>query len=214
MFSEDYLMRMIAQAVAALMKLIGLKKEGLYVEALQSVDLALELLVGLKADLVRRLDDSSLYKALSPQGTLDTQRLALLADVFAQEGEILAAQDRPAESLESAIRALTYYLEADFNAEAPPPGPNVQKIETLAAQTGLEPLPDGTLWALFCHDEQIAAYARAEAALLCLAARPSAGPAMRPEVRAFYQRLLEKPPAELAAAGLSAARVREKLAKS
>ena len=211
MFSEDYLMRMIAQAVAALLRLAGLKKDGLYTDALQVVDQALELLTGLQPDLVRRLDDASLYKALSPLGTLDVDRLALVADVFAQEGEILAAQGRPAEARESHVRALTYYLEADFFAETPPPGPNRLKVEALAAQIGDEHLPDGVLWSLFCHFEQSAAYARAEQALLALAARPSAGEALRPEVRAYSQRLLARPAGELSAGGLTRAQVQDRL---
>ncbi len=211
MFSQDYLMRMINMAVAALVRLIGLKKEGRYPEALQAVDQALELLTGLKPDLVRRLDDASLYTALSPQGHLDADRLALLADVFAQEGEILAAQGRQAESLESSARALTYYLEAGFATEDQSPGVYDHKIEELVTQTGVDNLPDGVLWTLFCHQEQHGSFARAEEALLALAARPSAGAELRPEVRAFYLRLLEKPPAELAAGGLSPNQVREKL---
>jgi tetratricopeptide (TPR) repeat protein len=211
MFSEDYLMRMINLAVAALLRLIGLKKEGRYPEAQQAVDQALELLTGLQPDLVRRLDDASLYKTLSPQGSLDIDRLALVADVFAQESEILAAQGRPAESLESSMRALAYYLEAGFAGEEPPPGPYDEKIEALLANIGTGSLPDGTLWTLFCHFEQAGAYARAEEFLMHLAARPTAGPALRPEVSAFYQRMLDVPPAELTAGGLSPSQVRERL---
>ncbi len=210
MFSEDYLMRMINLAVAALVRLIGLKREGRYPEALEAVDQGLELLTGLKPDLVRRLDDASLYKTLSPQGRLDLDRLALVADLFAQEGEILAAQGRRAESLESSSRALAYYMEAGFNTETPQPGAYDDKIETLLAQSGAEDLPDGLLWSLFCYFEQSTAYARAEETLLRLAARPSAEAAIRPEVSAFYQRLVEKSPDELAAGGLSAAQVRER----
>jgi hypothetical protein len=87
MFSEDYILRMINQAVAFLLKIAGLKKAGDYAEAQQAIDQALELLLGLRADIIKRLDDVSILKALTQQGKLDIHRLALIADLFKEDGD-------------------------------------------------------------------------------------------------------------------------------
>ena len=60
------------------------------------------------------------------------------------------------------------------------------------------PLPDDIQWSLFCYYEQSADYARAEAALVDLSCRPGVYADLRPEMIAFYERLLILPPAELA----------------
>ena len=49
MFSEDYILRMIRMATAALAQIIGLKKAGQYQQALQAIDQALEEVISVLA---------------------------------------------------------------------------------------------------------------------------------------------------------------------
>ena len=95
MFTEDYLMRIISQAVAALMSAIGLKKAGKYSEALQALDQAYEQLSGLPAAVFKQLDDTNLLAALTVQGQLDIGRLAVLADIFREEADVLDSRHLP-----------------------------------------------------------------------------------------------------------------------
>jgi tetratricopeptide (TPR) repeat protein len=213
MLTEDYLMRMINQAAAALLQLIGLKKAGRYQEALQSIDQTLELLTGFSADLLRRLDDVSLFEALGAQNHREVERLALLGDVFAEEAEIHTAQGHPAAARESRARALACHLEASFPGEQPVPADSPARVATLLAQSGLDELSDGLLWTLFCWQEGHGMLALAETTLRNLATRPSTASALQPELVAFYHRLLELSPAELAAAGLDPAHLRGEIAR-
>jgi hypothetical protein len=204
-------MRMINQAVAALVAIAGFKKAGQYQQAQQAIDQALEQLLGLRADLIHRLDDEAILRALTRQDKLDVERLALVADLFKEEGDVLAAQGQAANSQASYLRALNFYLEAGLADETPPPPALTQKAWALAIQLGPPALPDDTLWALFCYAEQAGQYNSAESALSHLAARPGVYADLRPELLAFYQRLLALPPTELARHGLSRAQIEEKL---
>ena len=94
MLTEDYIIRMINLAIAALLQIVGLKKKGDYQTALDLIDLTFEQLLGLRASMAKNLDDERLYFLLTRQDRLDTQRLAIVADLFQEEGDIYAAQGR------------------------------------------------------------------------------------------------------------------------
>lgn len=214
MLSEDYILRMIGQATAVLLKIIGFKKNGDYPEAQQAIDQALETLVGLKADLIKQLDDESLLNTLTQEGVLDTARLALVADLFKEDGDVLAAQGRVSESRESYMRSLIYHLETGFDESTEPDVELTNKIEVLVQNLGLQNLPDEPLWTLFCYYELIGDLPKADHAILRLAERPNLQTDIQPELVAFYERLLQKPDAVLAAAGMTREEVKSKLKKS
>jgi len=214
MFTEDYVLRMINQAVAALVKIIGLKKAGDFQEAQQAIDQALEQLLGLRADIIKRLDDESLLKALTQQGRLDIERLELIADLFKEEGDILAAQNLISESRESYLRSLIYHLETGIGETTQHPIELTGEIERLVQNLGAQDLPDDTLWTLFCYYEQTGAYNKAEDAILKMTVRPDLYADIHPELVAFYERLLERPTGELAEGGIDLVQVEDKLDKA
>jgi tetratricopeptide (TPR) repeat protein len=214
MLTEDYLLRMINQAVAVLVKIVGLKKSGNYQEAQQAVDQALELLLGLRVDIIKRLDDESLLKALTQQDRLDIERLALMANLFKEEGDILAAQSRITESRESFLRSLTFHLDTGFDETAQPSIELTGEIESLVQKLGAQDLPDDTLWALFCYYELTGAYRKADDVILKMAARPHLYASIHPELVAFYERLLKKPTGELVESGIDREQIEHKLEKA
>jgi tetratricopeptide (TPR) repeat protein len=131
MFTEDYILRIINQAVRAFLKIAGLKKDGDYQEAQQVIDQALEQLLGMRAEIIKQMDDESLLRALTQQGRLDIDRLALIADLFKEEGDILAAQNQISESRKSYLRSLVYHLETGFGETTRPSGDLTEEIEGL-----------------------------------------------------------------------------------
>jgi hypothetical protein len=145
MFSQDYIIRLISQATAALATILGLRKSGQLQQALQVVDQTLEALVGLNASLVKAMDDRSLLGLLTSQGSLDADRLLIIADLFEAEGEILVAQDRGPESVESYARALALYVEVALNDQSSPDAELSAKIEALFQQVSTDKLPLETL---------------------------------------------------------------------
>jgi hypothetical protein len=209
MFTEDTILRMINQAVAFLLKIAGFKKAGLYSEAQQAVDQALELLTGLEARILRQLDDQSLFKLLTRQDRLDIDRLALVADLFKEEGDILAAQGADSAARASYLRALACHLETGFDEAAPPAPDLTEKVEALVRLLEFQSLPDHLLWTLFCYHEQAGGYRKAADAICLLAGRPGLAQGIRPELAAFYERLLALPDAALAEAGMSREEVKK-----
>ncbi len=199
MFTEDYILRMISQAVAVLVKLAGFRQAKQYGQAQQAIDQSLEQLLGLRADLLKQLDDEVIFRMLTLQDKLDVERTVVIADLLKAEGDILADQNRLAESQQSYLRALNFYLEAALSDQTvPEPARVSKKITSLASSLAHLPLPDEYLWGLYNYYEQSTDYLRAENTILELAGRPGLYADLRDELIAFYRRILELPPAELA----------------
>ncbi len=213
MLTEDYIIRQINLAIAALLQILGLKKKGDYQTALELIDLAFEQLLGLRASMAKNLDDERLYFLLTRQERLDAQRLAVVADLIQEEGDIYALQGRAAESAADYTRALRYNLEVLFNESGVDRDEIRDKVETLAGRLDLAALGAETLWPLAGYYEETGAYAQAEAALRILAGRPETRAEVLPEVVAFYQRLLDLPPEKITAGGISPDQVKERLRK-
>lgn len=131
MFTEDYLMRIINQALAALMTAIGLRKAGKNSEALQAIQQAIEQLTTLPANLIDQMDDAIILSMLSAQGQLDIGRLAILADLYQEDGEILFKLEQPAQGFISFARALRFTLEAVLSEDDNLSSENIGKVEGL-----------------------------------------------------------------------------------
>src|SRR4030042_2483120 len=120
MLTEDYIMRMINQALAVLMIAVGLKRGGQLSEAVQTCDQAIESLLGLNARLAKQLDDSQLLDMLTFQEKLDVDRLLVLAEIYREEAEVYTLQGQLESSQLPAQSSLRLYLEAALASEANP----------------------------------------------------------------------------------------------
>jgi tetratricopeptide (TPR) repeat protein len=148
MFTEDYLMRIINQAIAAVMIAIGLRKAGKYSEAQQAIQQAIEQLTTLPENLVDQMDDSSILSMLSAQAQLDVGRLAILADIYQEQGEILSEQDKPVQSRTAFARALRFILEVVLSEDGNLSTENIGKVANLVQRLEGYPLPVETQLAL------------------------------------------------------------------
>jgi tetratricopeptide (TPR) repeat protein len=148
MFTEDYLMRIINQAIAALMIAIGLRKAGKYSEARQAIQQSIEQLTTLPANLIDQMDDGSILSMLTAQGQLDIGRLAILADLYQEKGEIYIKQDQPDKASIAFTRVLRFILEVDLSEAANLSNENIGKVELLIQRLNGHPLPVDTLLAL------------------------------------------------------------------
>lgn len=211
--SEDYLFRIISQALRALAAIAGLKVAKQYQEAEQLINDALEGLFGLRADLLKQLDDARLLEMLTVQDNLDLQRLALAADLFKEEGEILTAQGDQAGGARSTLRALNFYLESALDGPAQIEAELASKISALTTSLQSTALPQETLFNLFNFYEKIGQFRPAEMALAQLEASAPGNEDLAGEFYDFYQRLLEKPDAVLTAGGMDRAEIEAKLAE-
>jgi hypothetical protein len=148
MFTEDYLMRIINQAIAALMTAIGLRKAGKHSEARQAILQAIEQLTTLPANLVDQMDDGSILNMLTTQGQLDVGRLAILADLYQEQGEILFKLDQSVQGSIAFARALRFILEVSLSESANLSTENIGKVEVLIQRLKGRALPFETQLAL------------------------------------------------------------------
>ena len=214
MFSEDYILRMINQAILALLYIARLRQSRQYQKAQQVIDQSLEELLGLRADLLKQLDDEVIFRMLTMHEQLDAERVEVIADLFKVEGDILVDQNRQIDGKQSYLRALNFYLEAGLSDQPGKLSPTLsQKIDSLASLPVIMPLPDDIQWSLFNYYELYTEYAKADATLTELATRPGVYADLQPEIIAFYQRLLALSPAVLARNRLERAIIQEKLEK-
>jgi tetratricopeptide (TPR) repeat protein len=214
MYTQDYIKRMINQLVAALQMIIGLKAAGQYGQALQAIDQALEQLLGLKADLIKRLSDEAILSSLLQAESLDTERLQILADLFKEEGDIYASLGRANESYSSHLRALNFYIEASTASGSEGlPEPDA-KLEDLYYQLSKYHLPPPTLYGLFTYFEKTGSYSKAASILSQMQDDPALRKEVQQEYLYFYQRLKGKSDAELQKGGITRSEVEERLAKS
>lgn len=142
MFTEDYILRMINQAVAVLARLAGLKAANRRQEARQAIDQALEILLGLDARILRQMDDDGLLAVLTVGERLDAERLAVLADILAAEAELLAEDGLPAESRAALLRALNFYILSAWNRPNPSPPEPDGRIGAVCRRLTGRPLPE------------------------------------------------------------------------
>jgi len=140
LFSEDFVLRQINLAIAVLARVLRLKQAGQRQEAGEAIDQAVEALLGLRAGLVKQLDDQRLLALCFTQNEVDIGRIAVLADLFNEEGEILALEQRPEESAQAYTRALRFSVEAALSDMPHLSREQAEKIETIARLAPVENL--------------------------------------------------------------------------
>jgi tetratricopeptide (TPR) repeat protein len=211
MFSEDYVLRIIRQAISVFAKIFGLKSAGQYQEAIQVIDRTLEQLLGMDAEIIDMMDDENLYILLTKNDALDLEELEFIADLFKEKGDIQKQKNRINESVNCYVRSLNYYLVISINVE--PSGLNKlsQKIADLLQKLASFDFEEQTLLNLYSYYEKVKEYAKAEAILNQLASRDQSKAYISDEIKSFYQRLLEKSEKELADGGVNRAQIQNKL---
>jgi hypothetical protein len=155
MLTEDYIMRMINQALSVLLIALGFKRNGQFKEALQTFDQALENLLGLNAHLVKQLDDNTVLEMLTFLGKLDIDRLLILADIYREEAEVYALQEQVESWHFAAQRSLRFFLEVVLASDVDPNLELIQKIEPMRIKLDPSSLPVETRLALMDYLDRL-----------------------------------------------------------
>lgn len=204
--SEDTLLRMLVAAIAeTIARLAMLRTAGKLEQALEVIDHNFEELLGLKANLVRQLDDTKIVEMLTNNDFLDVASLYHVAETFRQEGEIRAEMDQIAQAQNCQVRALNLFLEVCFavNNDFLEADERVDELfDTLGDNT-----PEDTLFSTFDYYEQVGAFDRAEISINRMLQVTGGNPDILAEKRAFYERILAESDEELEAGGLDRERI-------
>jgi len=202
---------MIRQFTGVLARIIGLKSEGQYQEALKEIDQTLELFFGMNAELIKSLDDESLFAILMKNEAVDVEKPGYIAHLFKEAGDIYKLQKQNFESNNCYIHALHFSLRMSIQSETSLPAEISQMIDELIQKLDTHNLEENTLWDLFCHYENEREFIKADQMLSRLTSRIDTRANAMAEMKSFYKRLLEKSDKELAAGGMSHSGIQKKL---
>jgi hypothetical protein len=148
MFTEDYLMRIINQGLAALLNAVGLKKAGKYSEAMQMIEQAIQQLTTFPASLIDQMSDASLLSMLTTGVQLDVGRAEILGDLYQEAGELFLKLNQPVPGFSAYARALRLTLEVVLADESRLSPESMVKVEHLLQTLKQNPLPVDTQLAL------------------------------------------------------------------
>jgi hypothetical protein len=201
--TEDYISRIIQQAVAALAQAIGLRKSGQKLEALEVIQIALQGLFGIPASLLNQLEYSSILDTMTRDGTLDLDMVSVAADLFREAGLNCESLEQPAKAGAYNTRALDLFLELAFVKIDTVSDELNQKIidtqQTIGKPVGLE-----TTSGLYYYHRYKQNHVQALEALDWMLEHSAAilDPESIEEIQDYLDSLLKRPDSELQSEGI------------
>lgn len=210
MLHRDYIMRMIQQMARFLGQIIAKKESGLYDEALGDVQTAFKQLLGLDPKAVKTLPEREILAILGLRGRIHGETCLAVAQLLKQEAEVLELQQRGNEEVGALyLKSLFFFLESFARNEALRSDTNTAEVEFILTKAQAYELPGHTKAGLLPYFEGTGRYARAEDVLFDLV--DADYPGIVEQGIEFYQRLLQKDDADLAAGDLPRQEVEEGL---
>jgi hypothetical protein len=211
MLQEDYIIRMIRLAVAALQAIFGFKRSGSYQQAMDLIAVTLAQLTGMDDRLINSLDDASLLRVLSNRQGPDYDRMLIVADLLKESGDVHAALGQPVDSQAGYQRALMLYLEAALGPVEYSPEELGARIDGVLAGLANQSLPLESLYRLWYYYEKNKQFGRAIQALDELFRQAGSDPELKEQGLAFFQRLASLEDTELDAGGARRITLTEKM---
>lgn len=213
MVNKDYILRIAERVGRALAVILGLRQANKHEDALIYIDDLLLGTVGLTSSFINSVSEETLLSALSPFGTLNIDKCLWVAALLKAEGDVYHDMGNTTESYYRYLKALSLFLEVQLSEKATSSSTFYGDTEALLKQLEEYELPTRTKSRLFPYYELIGTYAKAEDTLFDVVEADDAPQDMRQKGLAFYQRLLQKSDADLAAGNLSRAEIAEGIAQ-
>ena len=204
MIRRDYLIKLVQELSAVLLRIISLKERREFAAALHEIDCAVERYLGLPSSEALPQNLDHVIHLCSREGGPMSDSLKLLADIFYEQGEVLRLQNSDAYP-RAHLLSLGLYLEAVRTGFVSLD--LLQRIDHLVQQLGDTSLPAPVLRRLFRYLEERGLYATAEDALYEWLDHND--PDALKEGLAFYDRLLKMPDEDLASGNLPRAEVED-----
>lgn len=190
MIRRDYILRMVAEMAQVLARVISLKNRQEYEQALREIDAALRELRDGNTDPPHELSLADWIALCRKHEQAASGLMIAVADLLKEQGDVLAAQEKPDGSARPRALALGLFLEALLNGETFVTAELLAKVEELFSQTRAT-LSDPEVWRrLVSYFEARGRFGQAEDALFAWLA--TGDPAALTAGLAFYQRLSEE----------------------
>jgi hypothetical protein len=204
MIRRDYILRMIEEFVRALARISGLRQQGDWAQAAETMDQEFNRLVGGGAQGVAQLSETELLARLmqgEPTQVVRDKTLILTA-LLKEAGDLAAAQGRMEESRTYHLKALHLLLDLLDSSEVFDFPEFVPTMGALLIPLKDSPLPMRTQAVLMRHYERTREFAKAEDALFAMLEADPHNADLVQFGLAFYQRLLAQSDTALAIGGL------------
>ena len=185
---------MIEQLARFLQRALLMKEAKEYRESMAEVKKAGKMFLGLNPEAMDALSDNDLIHLWRVGHDLDAERCALAAQIFRAEGEIYEDQGDTERAAASYAKALSLLAETINFLKEKIPTELVASVDFLAAHIDIDSLSDTVRKKLFAAYGTLGRYSKAEDLLFEIISTDRSFVA---EGRRFYERLLERPDAEL-----------------
>jgi tetratricopeptide (TPR) repeat protein len=213
MIHRDYIMRMIAQFVKVLIKLLRLKESKEYETALATIGQTFHQFFGLSSEFINSAPVGELIALLKVGDILDTDKCVILADLLKEEAEVYEARNNLDESYHRYLKSLNLFLEAFLSGGKTNLSEYFSGIETVADKLGPYEIPANTKAKLWQYYEADGKFSKAEDLLFELVEADRSNEEVRQKGIYFYERLAQKSDGELMAGNLPRDEVHEGLAR-
>lgn len=200
---QDYVLRMIEQLGSFVATVLNLQKNGKTGEALEELNDAYGKFSGLSPTLVHALSEEDLVQLLHSRGGIDPNRCWALAELLREEAVIYDDLGQTTESAPRFLKSLRLYLEVIDEIDDLPVVLNVTGIEQIIERAGELDLPRQTRLRTIDYLERSGRLDVAENLVIWSLDGRDADEERFDDAEAFYQRLLRRSDADLAAAGMS-----------
>jgi len=207
---QDYVLRMIQQMGVFITRVLRLREDGEYDEALVEITHAYGRLAGLPASLVHAISEDDLIAMMSAQGRMATDRCVALAELLREEGLVYDELGQDEESLPRFLKSLRLFLEALLDTESLRAA-DIPGLDDVVSRTSWYPVSESTRNLLLPYLEETGQFDQLENAVVAWMEH-AAGEQARYFASDLYQRLLEKTDSELIVGGLTRGEVVEALA--
>ena len=194
MIERDYIMRMINQLTRALARILMLKKEHQYAEALKEINTSGRTLLGVDLGMMHMFSDTQLLQLFGKDDTLEIPKCYILGLLLKEDAELLHLQGNEEQSLTTAMKSLSLLTETYIrHAEPVEPG-HIGHVDSVIEYLAGAGLPVELREKVFRFYAATGRYDKAEDCLFDLL---ELSPSLRQEGIQFYTLLLEKADEEL-----------------
>jgi hypothetical protein len=201
MLESDYLMRLVEQLAKALSKILFLKEEKKYDDALEEIRQAGKLLIGVDLNMLNYISDADLLALFKPDELMNSGKFIVLAELLNKEGEINSETGKVNESFRCFIKALVLYCEAIKFKDVLKPEDYFEKIDKVILHLSDYDLSWNAKNSLINYYEISGKYSKAEDLIFELAEGGDAQ--ILSSGLSFYNRLLLKTDEEIEKGNLS-----------
>jgi len=213
MINKDYILRLAEQLGRTLAILLRLRERNQHEEALIYIDDLFLKYLGLTSRLINSLSEEKLLQTLSPMGAVNIHACLWAAVLLKGEGDIYEAQENSTESYYRYRKALSLLLATLLHDPTIAEADLYINVDELLGKLEEYELPLPLKQQLFAYYELLGNYAKAEDTLFDALEDDEHNSTLIQLGEAFYQRLLTKSNADLAAGNLSRQEVHEGIAQ-